>query len=259
MYKDHNWTHYFSYGQIERNNYFLCFICNSPVSTDLELFFCLAGLHLWLLFSYCYLLHHLPVLTHSLNVFLNGPLSSPQNSTFRNLGFFFILSRFILILNLSFRVLAHFSASCHLQIYMYFQFINSPEKIPNQWGQGKFLPDSIFFSMTKIHWYTLSTQFKCIFFQLPVAARLFTTLAVILFSILDIDCFVSYASLRDSGEETELTSDFFAKQVDLQQEERSCTSSLKQIHHNNEQRKGHHWHLKGHSSPMRSLFFAWKH
>lgn len=84
---------------------------------------------------------------------------------------------------------------------------------------------------------------------------LFTTLTVVWFSILFIDCSVSYAGLRDGGNRinSEVQQMFLLnKQI--------CSKKKAVVHpnwsdHSIGHRKDHHLNLKGHSSPMRSLFF----
>lgn len=109
---------------------------NSHGNKDLELFLLLDGVSLFtfiflLLYYiqlYWYLLLHSPLHPH-LSALMDHfalPFTKFYFVYFRL--FFFSLSRLIWNLNLFFRVLTHFSVSCHLQIYMHFQLNNSPLK-----------------------------------------------------------------------------------------------------------------------------------
>lgn len=111
-------------------------MCNSPVSKDVELSFFTLQVHIELLLSRwsiipsstaaCY------VISHSGLIHLMPLLTDPFALLFTE----FYLSDFILIffqfikINFNFepvlRSATHPSASCYLQIYIYFQFINSP-------------------------------------------------------------------------------------------------------------------------------------
>lgn len=168
-------------------------MCNSPVNRDREMSFLPCRfLLIHYALQYFSLLHHFPFQTHSVSGPLCYSLCRMLPFRFPALGLvvFFSLSRLILVLNLSYSVLIHFSPSCYLQIYMYFQFINSPQKRHNQLGHSRFLQGSISFNVKKRHQLFLQLCLKVCFYNLLLQLPFLYYSRVIFFSIVFIDCSV---------------------------------------------------------------------